>query len=566
MAEGTKCCRGLSPSADLMASCSASSNEDESKQPVSSVAMTTAVSAAELSASLSVNTSTAATEAGMLRVEIRNARSLPAAVLGSLLKWSPSYSNPYVVLTLARDAFMSSTKEKTLNPAWKEVGFLPVPLPSEADAVAAAGYGHDKMTESVSTKKTVDKLAAKSVGKGKKLDGERSRAPDEYQPCFPELLVQVFHRADATLPAVAASSGAQAARGAEDKLIGFVRVPLLPCLLSTSSSHRAWYSLVGEDNQSAGQLQLALHFEAGDIELMKGDIVRLAGFGGADYYAKLLPMGVRMEVVDTFQDQVLVQYKSVEGWMLSYELHRNILHLVHRPSIIRDAHTQLTGSLSRMRHAPLVARAEGLWMALPERHRLQLLSTYQFSKYTTHAAYAVLAQAVNETLVHGVRAGAYSCAAHTADAYGKVKMEFKQTFWAPNPSSMVVRRVDEDMDLLLDCGPRKARGRIVAGFTPDDRFSDEEIIDDYDEDDEMDDAVPEQLICPITGCPMTDPVVAADGHTYEREAIMHWFSTSDISPLTGMHIPTTQVFPNFTLRKLSEEFQEARRSRFSRRR
>lgn len=26
----------------------------------------------------------------------------------------------------------------------------------------------------------------------------------------------------------------------------------------------------------------------------------------------------------------------------------------------------------------------------------------------------------------------------------------------------------------------------------------------------------ERVLCPITGAPMKDPVVAADGHTYER--------------------------------------------------
>lgn len=33
------------------------------------------------------------------------------------------------------------------------------------------------------------------------------------------------------------------------------------------------------------------------------------------------------------------------------------------------------------------------------------------------------------------------------------------------------------------------------------------------------DTVPDFLLCPITGMPFTDPVVAADGRTYERSAI-----------------------------------------------
>ena len=39
--------------------------------------------------------------------------------------------------------------------------------------------------------------------------------------------------------------------------------------------------------------------------------------------------------------------------------------------------------------------------------------------------------------------------------------------------------------------------------------------------------------CPITMQGMTDPVVAADGHTYERSAIVDWMSRHKVSPITG---------------------------------
>jgi hypothetical protein len=35
-------------------------------------------------------------------------------------------------------------------------------------------------------------------------------------------------------------------------------------------------------------------------------------------------------------------------------------------------------------------------------------------------------------------------------------------------------------------------------------------------------AIPEVFVCPITMEVMRDPVIAADGHTYEREAIENW--------------------------------------------
>ena len=44
---------------------------------------------------------------------------------------------------------------------------------------------------------------------------------------------------------------------------------------------------------------------------------------------------------------------------------------------------------------------------------------------------------------------------------------------------------------------------------------------------------PPELLCPITLSMMGDPVVANDGHSYERAAIATWLATHDTSPLTG---------------------------------
>ena len=60
--------------------------------------------------------------------------------------------------------------------------------------------------------------------------------------------------------------------------------------------------------------------------------------------------------------------------------------------------------------------------------------------------------------------------------------------------------------------------------------------------------VPKYLCCPITGTVMVDPVLAADGHTYEREAIRKWFVDSSLSPMTGTQIDTRRLIPNLALR------------------
>ena len=67
---------------------------------------------------------------------------------------------------------------------------------------------------------------------------------------------------------------------------------------------------------------------------------------------------------------------------------------------------------------------------------------------------------------------------------------------------------------------------------------------------------PRQLCCPITLELMSDPVVAADGHTYERAAIERVFSetTSPRSPITGAVLPSRSLFPNVAVRSMCREF------------
>merc|ERR1712183_579093 len=58
------------------------------------------------------------------------------------------------------------------------------------------------------------------------------------------------------------------------------------------------------------------------------------------------------------------------------------------------------------------------------------------------------------------------------------------------------------------------------------------------------------LECPITGRVLRDPVVAADGFTYEREAIQRHLQTKKRSPVTGEALPHATLWPNVSVRVL----------------
>lgn len=68
--------------------------------------------------------------------------------------------------------------------------------------------------------------------------------------------------------------------------------------------------------------------------------------------------------------------------------------------------------------------------------------------------------------------------------------------------------------------------------------------------------VPTDYQCPITKDLFCDPVVAADGHTYERAALVEWLKSNDKSPMTNEVLPHKHVLPNILARKLARSWAE----------
>ena len=70
------------------------------------------------------------------------------------------------------------------------------------------------------------------------------------------------------------------------------------------------------------------------------------------------------------------------------------------------------------------------------------------------------------------------------------------------------------------------------------------------------DDVPEEFLCPISMEVMTDPVIAADGHTYERRAIEAWFGRAHTSPTTNAPLPHLNLIPAHTIKSLIQRHLE----------
>ncbi|CAH8354006.1 unnamed protein product [Eruca vesicaria subsp. sativa] len=58
---------------------------------------------------------------------------------------------------------------------------------------------------------------------------------------------------------------------------------------------------------------------------------------------------------------------------------------------------------------------------------------------------------------------------------------------------------------------------------------------------------PSHFICPLLKGVMNQPCVAADGFTYDREAIEDWLRENDTSPVTSLQLPNKNLLANYTL-------------------
>lgn len=60
--------------------------------------------------------------------------------------------------------------------------------------------------------------------------------------------------------------------------------------------------------------------------------------------------------------------------------------------------------------------------------------------------------------------------------------------------------------------------------------------------------------CPITQDFMRDPVMAADGQTYERAAITEWFRQHSTSPYTGLELTSKELTTNWAIKQMMEAY------------
>jgi len=69
-------------------------------------------------------------------------------------------------------------------------------------------------------------------------------------------------------------------------------------------------------------------------------------------------------------------------------------------------------------------------------------------------------------------------------------------------------------------------------------------------------SLPVSTHCPISKHPMIDPVICADGYSYERSNIQRWLRRSNRSPITNKKMSHSFIMPNHALRSTISELAQ----------
>ncbi|EOA27236.1 hypothetical protein CARUB_v10023345mg [Capsella rubella] len=116
-----------------------------------------------------------------------------------------------------------------------------------------------------------------------------------------------------------------------------------------------------------------------------------------------------------------------------------------------------------------------------------------------------------------------------------------------NLATKVLRKAKEERDELI-------KGRDIAIIEAQELKRIHEKVSQSDEHREA----PQYFICPISLEVMDDPQLAADGFTYEAEAIRTWLESGhETSPMTNKKLLHTNLVPNLALRSAIQEWLHA---------
>lgn len=392
-------------------------------------------------------------------------------------------ANPYASVKFGNSTQRSSEVYDTLDPVWprQETMFMDVALPlSEVchprfDDIDSASEGRASLSSSESSNGT-------------------SRS-SEYKKPHSVLTVALFHTPE--VGRVHKPSKGNFSGDSNDMFLGMASIDLQRLFTGRDHAFDGWLRLSGTET-SRGSVRLVCEYEASDTPPRPGDYCRFTRYcNPRDLYP--LQVGRQFRIAEVNGDNVLIEYTTPEGWICSFQAHRFMLICEERHhSTVEVAQDELASLAERLAHSPLVDSL-----------------TQTVERVAVDGLLNIGQEAINGGIFFFNRW--FSGGVHTV-----LDDVSNATNWDGRYNPNVGERLD-----LPSMTPAESEAAANA------RASNGKV-DSNDDDKAEAEALPNMPFCPITGEPMVDPVVAADG-------------TSTICPLLFTHwvfsfFPRTLVF------------------------
>jgi hypothetical protein len=455
---------------------------------------------------------------------------------GGLFGNNNSNVNPYASVRFGKSTQRSSEVFGVKDPVWprQEAMFMDVALPESK-------VTHPKIEQPPEEEHGMTTASASFHDPNNTVDKDPYNG---YQrPTNTLLTVALFHTQE--IGRNLYNFGGLLTGDSDDVFLGVASMDLTRLFTGKVSTMDKWLPLQGtacsshqnsnNSKTATAVVRVSCEYEPSDVPPKHGDICRFTSFcHPKDLYPLEPGRSYKVEQVLP-NDVVLLSYESQEGWVLSFQAHRNMLICEERHvSMLDSAQDELHTFQERLAYSPLVATVtetaervadDGLVGVAEE------IAKGGFSLFDRWIKGGV------DTVIGDLQ--------HVTNFDGR-----------HNPATSPLELSSPTMGLaplLTQDGPRHPEQEEVEEDPGPYLIED----DNYEEEEEANPYMPP---CPITGFPMSEPVVAADGHSYEKAAILRWFQYSDKSPMTGAVLAHKELVPNYGLMSSVQEAVERERN------
>ena len=368
--------------------------------------------------------------------------------------------------------------------------------------------------KSASTKSSMSsshRSSSSSLRNSNSTLGQQQRQLPQLDP--PVLTIALFHAAQEPQKY---NPSKQQRGDSNDVFLGMTCMDVTTLLTGKDRCFDDWWCLQGgPDGSSANNsssVRVVVEYEPSDTAPRTGDRVKFTRYCHAADLYPCSPFGT-YEVQSVQGDNVTIGGTSPEGWCTSAIVRRHALVCQERQVSVTERILPHWATLGeRLGQSPLVQTLQSGVSRVPDDG---LVSVAQDVLTNSQGLLARWWQGGLGTALEDVR--------HATNWDGQTLPTAEESLELPMPPS-----IEEEEAAVIP--------------VEDDDDDDDDVSQDADRS-----FLPNMPVCPISQEPMKDPVVAADGHTYERSAIARWLATSDKSPLTGGVLAHKELVPNYML-------------------